>query len=279
MKKEIATMLSFFLLSEPMLNAAWAGTFAIVRAPGGNCSSYQGEAAAPKIGNILGPNLVLSISDTAIQLQKIDEKTGARSTLLTGVLFNAQVRSSEQDPRFNAYCFFNGGEKLPELLGADATASDLLVMIDESRIVGRIVNADANHVTMLVNGAERIVDSQKIETIASSRIFRLSGLIFLPQREHVEHLTNFQARIFRFEIDPTLDEFMTYSGKKRLEAHLTATATGYTKNQKRVMITVATLATLGAIAIPVALAIPLAGRHRVTAAEANRPVEQNDAQR
>ena len=241
------------------MNPAMAGTFTLVRSPSGNLGSYRGEATAPKVGKILGPNLVMVVGDDSIELQKVDDISKIRTTVLSGVLFNAQLRHIEHDPRFNSYCYFNSGDKLSELLGEDANDSDLIVTIEGRRLSGRITYVDRHAVRITDSGVEQQIATQQIETIVSSRVYRVSGLTFVLPTVNINSPSGFQAKIFRFELDPTLDEFMTASGKKKLDAHLTAT--GYTKKQKMMILGASAFLTAVAIAVPVALAVPLVGRH------------------
>ena len=94
----------------------------------------------------------------------------------------------------------------------------------------------------------------------SCRVFCLTGLLFVTPPASVDDSAGLQAKVARFELDPTFDEFLTVSARKRHEQHLNAS--GYTRLQKLVLVAVGTLATAAASAIPVALAVPLAGKRR-----------------
>jgi len=274
--KAISLLLSFCLILQALFSSAVAGTFTIVRLPSGYLSSYRGQAAAPKIGPLLGPNLFMVVNENSVQVQRHDEATNTRTTLLSGVLFNAQIHDLEHEPRFNSYCFFNSGEKLAELLGEDANNTDLVLTTDDRQFTGRITEVDRNTITIADKGVEKQIATNQIQTVASSRVFHLTGLVFRTAPAEIDNRSGFQARILRFELDRTLDEFMTASGKRLLEKTYTSSK-GYTKKQKRLMIGAAVLVTAIAIATPLAIAIPLAGKRRVEPPPVTK--QDNDAAR
>ncbi len=265
MKTTNAKLISFVLLLIIIVTVcghpALAGTLSIARDADGLLSSYRGEAPAPKIGNLLGTNLLISINDNAATVAEKD-KQGQRHVILNGAIFSAQLKKGAIENRFNSYCFFDSGEKLAELLGADANAADLVLTNKERKLTGRIKSVDREQLVVVQNGAEEKIPVKDIQTIASSRVFALTALIFLPAGTNLEDKNGFKSKVARFELDTTLDEFMTASGHKRLQANITAQA--YTKKQKTILIGASALATVAAISIPVALAVPLAGRRKIT---------------
>lgn len=257
--------LSFLLLFEVGCRSAFAGAFSVSRSLNGSITSFRGEAAAPKIGTVLGSNLIAVINNDTLEIDQVEVGTKQRSQVLSGKLFGDQIRKTDTKPKFTGLCFFNGGRKLPELVGLDSETADFVLTLDGKRSTGKITNVDGGQVT-IVDGPEiKQIPVKTIDTIVSSRVFKVSALLFTAPSVNVDDRggPGFEARILRFELDPTLDEFMTVAGKDRLEKHLDSAA--YTKTQKKLIVAASIGVTLAAIAIPVALAVPLAGRHKLPA--------------
>lgn len=240
-------------------NMAVAGTLTASSAAG-FVPSVQAEAACPKIGSLIRGGQTMTINDDLVTVQEIDN-SGTRRTILSGVVFDLELSKQDKDThRIKGYCFFNSGERLGELLGADATTNDMVLTRDGRMLKGKISSLDRNQLTLIDGGVAKQLPISQIQKVLSSRVYIISALLFVNPSIIIDDKAAFEAKMARFELDQTLDELMTAAGRKRLEAAVSAR--GYTRIQKTVLIGTSVFVTAAAIAIPVALAVPLAGRQR-----------------
>lgn len=234
------------------------------RTPYGAPSAIHAEGAAPNIGCLHDHNLALTINENTVDVDLLDPTTKSRRTIVSGYLFAPHLISEDGMTRFNAYCYFNSGEKLAELLGEEANTGELVVAKDGRRLAGRITLIDPKKtIAVMMEGVEQRITVRQIATVVSPRVFRLTSLVFAtPTTTGTHDKSHFHAKLARFELEPTLEEMMTIVGKKRLELRVAKASLG--KWQKVLFVGGAILLTAAAIAIPVALAAPLAGRNRST---------------
>lgn len=233
------------------------------RTPYGSPTAIHAEGAAPNIGHLHDHNLVLTINEHVVTVDLLDPTTKTRQSIVGGQLFAPHLISEDGMTRFNAYCYFNSGEKLAELLAEEANTGELVVAKDGRRLAGRITLIDHQHITVTMEGVEQRIAVRQISTVVSPRVFRLTSIVFAsPSTPDTHDRSHFHAKLARFELEPTLEEMMTIVGKKRLESRVAKASLG--KWQKVLFVGGAILLTAAAIAIPVALAAPLAGRNRST---------------
>jgi len=261
-----STALSASLIPLIVAYPVSAGEFTVERRATDDCYSVRGEAPAPKVGNVFGTSLVLVIDDDKVQVQEV-QANGIRKTLLSGVAFNLTLTKEEvgQD-RMHGFCYFDGGEKLPELLGDDASLKDIVLTKNGVRDDGEITSVNADTIVFRSLRGTRKIAAGEIHQVVSSHVYTFTALLFGPKGVPIEDSpARLQAKVVRVEMDQTRDEFMTVIGRKKLEAAISTKE--YSKTQKVMLIGGSLFLTLAAIALPVALAAPLAGRSKGRSSE------------
>ena len=251
--------LAFTLVSTISTQSAMARTFTLLKSDTGTVNAISGEAAAPKVGNLIGSNLYITIDNDVVEIK---ERTadGAEHTITSGNAFNLHIKNENSEAfKLEGYCFLNAGDKLSQMIGADANTADLILCTDGQKLTGHITAVDKKLLSIQENGATKLVRVRDIRSIASGHVFHLSAYIFPTSEESTPGATAMRAKILRFDLDQTLDDFMTATGKRRLETAISAA--GYTKWQRAALIGASVLITGAAIAVPVAVAAPLVGRH------------------
>jgi hypothetical protein len=236
-----------------------AATFMLNKTQSGRIIFVRGEAAAPKTGDLIGSNITMAIDGEAVELRDL-VAGGTRHAFASGKVFNLHITNENNEAcKLEGFCFFDSGDKLSALLGAGATTSDLLLTTDGQRFAGNIKSVDRDVITILENGTTRLVRARDVRSIASGHVFNIAALVFPESGFDSPDVTSFKAKILRFDLDPTMDDFMTASGKKRLETAIEAA--GYNKWERGAILGASVLITGAAIAIPLAVAAPPAGRH------------------
>jgi hypothetical protein len=236
-----------------------AATFTLDKTQSGRIVFVRGEAAAPKTGDLIGSNITIAIDGETVELRDL-VADGARHAFASGKFFNLHMTNENNEAcKLEGFCFFDSGDKLSALLGAGATTSDLLLTTDGQRFAGNIKSVDRDVITILENGITRLVRARDVRSIASGHVFNIAALIFPERGFDSPDVNSFKARILRFDLDPTMDDFMTVSGKKRLEAAIEGA--GYNKWERGAILGASVLITGAAIAVPLAVAAPAAGRH------------------
>ncbi len=271
--KAVSTLLCLSVLLNCCQSAS-AGNLVMERTPYGSPTAIRAEGPAPNIACLHDHNLSLVIDENKVDVEILDPTNNTRHTILSGVLFNPHLISDDGMTRFNAYCYFNSGEKLTELLGQDANVAELVAGKDGRRLIGKITSVDNKQISVLVGATEQNIATKQIAAIVSARVFKLTSLVFAaPSPTGTQDRSHFHAKLARFELEPTLDEMLTIVGKKRLESRIAKASLG--KWQKYMFIGGAILLTAAAIAIPVALAAPLAGRNRAQQSNDNNNRNEN----
>lgn len=249
-------LLSTILAIQPAL----AGQFIISGAGSGASHSIKGEAAAPKVGSLVHPNLFMVFDEDDVLVEK-RPVGGDKVTLLAGGFFGVKIITGENgENRIQGYCLFNSGEQLPAVIGEDNALTDQITTKDGRTLEGRIIKASHDKITIGTSKGPVLLFSNDIKSVVSSRVYAFTGLCFPSEGTNIEESADFKAKIIRFELDQTRDEFMTVAGRKKLEAAISTRE--YTKKQKALLVGASILLTAAAIALPVALAVPLAGRNR-----------------
>jgi hypothetical protein len=236
-----------------------AASFLLNKTPSGRIVSLSGEAAAPMTGNMIGANITMSVAGELVEIKDV-AADGTRHAFASGRTFNLHITNENNEAyKLEGFCFFDSGDKLSALLGAGATTSDLLLTTDGQRFAGNIKSVNRDVITMLENGTTRLVRARDIQSIASGHVFKVAALIFPESGFDSSDVTSFKAKILRFDLDQTMDDFLTATGRKRLETAIQAA--GYNKWERGAILGASVLITGAAIAVPLAVAAPYAGRH------------------
>lgn len=240
----------------------WAGSFSVIRPAREAPYLVHGEAAAPKIGNIIDSNFTVSFDGERLSIFKTG-KGGVKEPYFGGLAFNVHLyKEAENEVRIRGFCYFDSGPKLDELIGEDKTLDDILTTLDGRPLEGQIQSISDTDITFVQKFITRTIPLSQIKAVVSSRVYTFSGMLFTPQGVPIDttNSNNVQAKIVRVELDQTRDDFMTVVGRKRLEAAISAKE--YTKKQKAMLIGASIFLTAAAIAIPAAIALPLTARNK-----------------
>ena len=238
---------------------AVASTFLLNKTPAARITFVRGEAAAPKTGSLIGSKMTISFDGDLVEIRDV-VADGTRRAFASGKAFNLHIINENNEAfKLEGYCFFDSGDKLSSLLGAGATTSDLLLTTDGQRFAGNIKSVDRDVITMTENGTIRLVRARDVRSIASGHVFKIAALIFPESDFDSSDVTSFKAKIIRFDLDQTMDDFLTASGRKRLETAIEAA--GYNKWERGAILGASVMLTGAAIAVPLAASAPYSGRH------------------
>ncbi|SRR5579885_384250 len=287
--KVLPGLIAIVLAVQLTCQSVSAGTIVIERDPNGTLSSIRGEAFSPKIGNLMGTKLKMLVDGQSVIVQDVD-KDGQPQTVLQGVIMNAKITDTDKQPTLRGYCYFASGSHIAEVTRGDGTnitntstgsgstnspaaadcfPADLIQTLDGKKVIGRIKSIENGNIDIERSGKIEKVPIAQVRSIWSNRAYFLTAFVFPEPASASGNVIDIrEGRVLRFEFETTLDEMMTEAGKNRMEERL-KTAGGYTRKQRLAIIGGSLFITALAIAIPICLAVPLAGKNKPETAPAS----------
>ncbi|MBZ0188061.1 MAG: hypothetical protein K8F91_17570, partial [Candidatus Obscuribacterales bacterium] len=225
--------------------------------------SFKGSASVNKIGNLYSSDLTAFLDGNTLDIQE-----GAGDTLKTvarGVAFAAEVTKSANRRTLKGYWFCRDGSKLDVIIGTDKGADDIIDTKEGARFIGQIRNVTGSEINIDTKAGAKVVAVTGLKAVYSPKIFQftcpLSGAASLDLTRAFE----VSAQDFKFK--PTFSKSLSsrVSDSRKTQAAKEPANSRWSTKKKIIVFTVLGLLVATAIAVPIAVAVPLANRNRRTA--------------
>lgn len=234
----------------------------LIYQPGGQqaSGSFKGSAAVNKIGNLYGDDLSAILDGDTLTIQ---QDTGGRlRNVARGTIFFLKADDNRSGPALTGYWFCRAGSKFARIVGNRKGGGDVIDTKSGARLVGSIQDVSFQQVEIETKDGRKSIPVSDIGGLSSARVFRftcpLQGVVNLDLAQA------FEATAERFEFTSTFDSALAKqaSETQRPEKAGGKVKSGWSTRKKIIVFTIAALLIATAIAVPIAVAVPLSNRNR-----------------
>src|SRR5215470_17565833 len=159
--------------------------------------SVDGEVSVNKVGDLLLTDAAAIIRGNVIDVESKDVATGAKKTVLSGVVFGTKVTGTGAQAKVSGYAYFRQG---PGMATIDDSDCEEMIDIEDGGVVGgKIVAVNRDELVLSTGAGERRIPTDKIKRLCSPRVYTFTMPVVSGEKIDLSKTFQANANNIKFE--------------------------------------------------------------------------------